>query len=304
MNSILISDKQEHYVYRYVLNDTQEIIYIGKTDASLKQRIDAHEGEPKFQPYLGRWRVEFIELANSVETDIVEKFLINSLKPPINEKDCVSGVTNMCINLPEWRPYSEYEAKMQRNRKEVNRAQVAKLCEVLKGIVKTDSNKIILSNIFTTPIYFRGEIKELFDKEVRAEPAGYAYTLLPGAQKFVTAHIYQMCADAFMQSCADDINADGHIREDYEEYAAAKEIAKILWEFKRDRFWSDLGMCTLLLPEKCWECAENFAGIISPICEGIYAVNPDEYAKVNGILEHLAYCCVENSESVKFCTLL
>ena len=304
MISMLTKNKQEHYVYRYVLNNTQEIIYVGKTDASLKQRIDAHEVEPKFQPYLGRWRVEFIELANSVETDIVEKFLINSLKPLINEKDCVSGITNMCINLPEWHPYSEYEAKMQRNRKEVNRAQVAKLCEVLKDIVQIDGNKIILPDIFTAPIYFRGKIKELFKKEVHAESAGYEYTLLPGAHKFVVAHMYQMCADAFIQSCADDINANEHIRADYEEYAIAKEIAGILWEFKKDHFWSDLGMCTLLLPEKCWECAENFAGIISPICEGIYAVNPDEYAKVNGILEHLAYCCVENSESVKFCTLL
>lgn len=294
MISMLTKNKQEHYVYRYVLNDTQEIIYVGKTDASLKQRIDAHEVEPKFQPYLGRWRVEFIELANSVETDIVEKFLINSLKPPINEKDCVSGITNMYINLPEWRPYSEYEARLQWNRKEANRAQAAKLCEVLKSIAQAEGNKIILPDIFTAPVYFRGEIKELFDKEVHAESAGYVYILLPGAHKFVAAHMYQMCADAFTQSCADDINADEHIRADYEEYATAKEIAGILWEFKKDRFFSDLGMCTLLLPEKYWKCAENFAGIISSTCKGVYIVNPDEYVKINGILEHLAYCCVEN----------
>ena len=61
-----LQNKEEHYVYRYVLNDTGEIIYVGKTDASLRQRIEAHLTEPKFRPYIGRWQVEFIKLANSV----------------------------------------------------------------------------------------------------------------------------------------------------------------------------------------------------------------------------------------------
>ena len=85
---------------------------------------------------------------------------------------------------------------------------------------------------------------------------------------------------------------DTNIRE---EYISAVEIAQILQEFKRDRYYSDLGMCTLILPKKYWKCAENFLGIINETCEGIYAVNPDMYEKINEILEHLAYCWIEQS---------
>lgn len=159
MIEALVSKKQEYYVYRYILNDTQEVIYIGKTDASLKQRIDAHLTEPKFQPYLGRWRVEFIELANSVETDIVEKYLINTLKPVINEKDCVAGVTNMAIELPEWHPYSEYEEISINERATIKIEQAKKECKILLAIANADEDMIILSEIFTVP-FLRVPIKK------------------------------------------------------------------------------------------------------------------------------------------------
>lgn len=113
--------KQRDYcVYRYVLPDTGQIIYVGKTDVSLRQRIESHAKEEKFAPYLGQWIVEYIELANRVETDIVEKYLINTLKPILNEKDHVEGLTNMSIKLPKWIPYEKYEEK----RKEGNTALI------------------------------------------------------------------------------------------------------------------------------------------------------------------------------------
>lgn len=299
MIETLVSKKQEHYVYRYVLNDTQEVIYIGKTDASLKQRIDAHLTEPKFQPYLGRWRVEFIELANNVETDIVEKYLINTLKPVINEKDCVVGLTNMAIELPEWHPYSEYEELSINEHATIKIEQAKKECEILLAVANADKDTIILSEIFTVPLYFRGKIIELFKKEVCATEEGYEYTLMSGINKFVKTHLYQICADILIKVTQDVcafIRAkqfdDTNIRE---EYISAVEIAQILQEFKRDRYYSDLGMCTLILPKKYWKCAENFLGIINETCEGIYAVNPDMYEKINEILEHLAYCWIEQS---------
>lgn len=101
--------KREHIVYRYRLKETGEIIYVGKTNSSLKSRIDAHAKEEKFSPYKGKWEIDFIILANFVETDVVEKFLINKWKPVLNDKDCVSYKTNsLSIILPNWQPYSSY----------------------------------------------------------------------------------------------------------------------------------------------------------------------------------------------------
>lgn len=102
--------RAEYYVYRYIWLENREIVYVGKTDASLKQRIDAHEKEEKFQPYRGAWKIEYVELSNRVETDIVEKYLINLWKPVLNEKDCVPGLASICMQIPQWKPYSEYEA--------------------------------------------------------------------------------------------------------------------------------------------------------------------------------------------------
>lgn len=45
-------------VYRYVLNKTGEIIYIGKAK-SLRQRINDHAKEPRFQIYNGKYHIEF-----------------------------------------------------------------------------------------------------------------------------------------------------------------------------------------------------------------------------------------------------
>lgn len=98
----------EYCVYRYVLVPTGEVIYVGKTDASLKQRIDAHEREDKFQPFRGFWKVEFVRLTNKVETDVAERFLINQLKPVLNEKDKITGLSERIdISLPEWIPYED-----------------------------------------------------------------------------------------------------------------------------------------------------------------------------------------------------
>ena len=104
-----MAKQKEHIVYRYRLKETKEIIYVGKTDASLKSRVDAHEREEKFLPYKGKWEIEYIVLANFVETDVVEKFLINKWKPVLNEKDCVPYKTkSLSIILPNWQPYSSY----------------------------------------------------------------------------------------------------------------------------------------------------------------------------------------------------
>lgn len=101
---------KEYCVYRYRIIDTNEVIYIGKTDANLKNRIDAHAKEEKFIPYLGECCIDYIILKNKTETDIIEKYYINKYKPVLNEKDKLSGSTDIQFQfkLPDWIPYENY----------------------------------------------------------------------------------------------------------------------------------------------------------------------------------------------------
>lgn len=110
--------KKEWCIYKYVNRDDGNVIYVGKTDSSLKQRIDAHEREDKFQPYRGNWDIYWFRLANRVETDIVEKFLINKLKPILNEKDLEEGLSITGLTLPKWEPYSKYQSEINEDKKE------------------------------------------------------------------------------------------------------------------------------------------------------------------------------------------
>lgn len=52
-----------HYVYKYVNNG--EIIYIGKCDSKLIQRINQHKAEDKFKPYLDTCKIYYAVLANA-----------------------------------------------------------------------------------------------------------------------------------------------------------------------------------------------------------------------------------------------
>lgn len=107
----------DYCVYRYLSEADNQILYVGKTNASLKQRIDAHKKEEKFIPYLDSCKIEFIYLSNSVETDIIEKYLINQWKPILNEKDNLVGLSpSLFISIPEWKSYKEYKIK---NKKEL-----------------------------------------------------------------------------------------------------------------------------------------------------------------------------------------
>ena len=62
-------------IYKYVYND--EIIYIGKSDNSILNRVNAHVKEAKFKPYLEKAVIYYTECKNSAHTLILETFLIN-----------------------------------------------------------------------------------------------------------------------------------------------------------------------------------------------------------------------------------
>lgn len=70
------------YVYKYVYNN--EIIYIGKNDTNLENRIKQHTSEPKFKPYLNSVEIFYARCANKIMSDVIESALINKYRPKLN----------------------------------------------------------------------------------------------------------------------------------------------------------------------------------------------------------------------------
>lgn len=108
---------KQHGLYKYVTTDTNEIIYIGKTNSNFESRIKQHakgkETDSKFLEYISKTKVFIAELPNRTETDILEKALINKYKPILNAQDKFESKSNY-INIiePEWKEYSEYKKEI------------------------------------------------------------------------------------------------------------------------------------------------------------------------------------------------
>ena len=100
-----------HYVYKYVYNN--EIIYIGKNDTDLETRINQHKLEEKFIPYL-KSDICYIELANSIMSDVVESELIRRYKPKLNVAK-MSDWSGLDFVEPEWKVFN-YTKKKKSNR--------------------------------------------------------------------------------------------------------------------------------------------------------------------------------------------
>ena len=49
-------------IYRYIDKDTKKILYVGKTDSSLENRINQHQTETKFKDIDAE--IEYVELKN------------------------------------------------------------------------------------------------------------------------------------------------------------------------------------------------------------------------------------------------
>lgn len=103
-----------YYVYKYVWKN--KVIYVGKSNVSLKSRIKAHKQEQRFKKYLGNSEIFSFECCNPAETNIYETFLINKYKPILNRAMKYNDVLKIDIEEPEWERYDEEE-----NVKKVNR---------------------------------------------------------------------------------------------------------------------------------------------------------------------------------------
>lgn len=114
-----------HYVYKYVYNN--EIMYIGKNDTNLETRINQHKLEGKFKPYLNS-DIYYIELANSVMSDVVESELIRRYKPKLNVAK-MSNWTGLNFVEPEWKIFTP---KDQKKHLKIKRNYDRSMCRKMK----------------------------------------------------------------------------------------------------------------------------------------------------------------------------
>lgn len=100
-----------HYVYRYMHPD-YPWLYVGKTDDDLAKRIKTHQTcstdniERKYLDLLNESSIYYIELNSSVQTDYVEKILIDKYKPFLNKKDKNGATCEIEIVLPKWKKFN------------------------------------------------------------------------------------------------------------------------------------------------------------------------------------------------------
>lgn len=102
----------EFYIYKYVKNE--EIIYIGKTNTSLFNRINSHAKEDKFKEHKNA-EIYCFQCKNRIETDIYEKYLINKYKPILNIADKLPQNIDIIIEEKEWIKYDDYLSRIKEN---------------------------------------------------------------------------------------------------------------------------------------------------------------------------------------------
>lgn len=90
-------------VYKYVCDG--EIIYVGKTDSNLFQRIYAHKSEDKFLPFIDKCEIYYSNCKNPAHTAILETYLIDKYKPKLNKAMKYDDDLGITIKEPEWLEY-------------------------------------------------------------------------------------------------------------------------------------------------------------------------------------------------------
>jgi len=292
--------KQRDYcVYRYVLPNTGQVIYIGKTDTLLRQRIEAHAKEDKFAPYLGQWIVEYIELANRVETDIVEKYLINYWKPILNEKDHAEGLTNMSIKLPKWIPYEKYEEKWKEGNAALvtNAIKTAMLDETLfwaaYDAALSGTYEFVVPILHPTGMIPLPETRSsVTKKEVKRCINGYKQVLLPDAvprllqsPNLILTNVWLPVAELWNWKKAE-----------YQGFLQLKKymnFANTLEEFKKNGFQEDWDSEPFILriePDEnlCAWYAPLFGSLVKGKSYYYAEINCEAYHLIPGILESIA----------------
>ena len=161
---------KQHGVYKYVTIDTNEIIYIGKTNNSFIRRIDDHNRgygiDEKFNAYKDNYKVYIAHLPNATETDIVERALINKYKPILNVNDNYDGFSSLIhVEEPKWQEYNLeklYRKKEKCNRwKELSELNDNELWMLLAGFQLSQDKKVRNSQLSIA-----SEIMKEIDKRI------------------------------------------------------------------------------------------------------------------------------------------
>lgn len=98
-----------YFIYRYVDQRDNQILYVGKTKRNLRDRIIEHENEIKFLPYLNTAKIQYYTVSSHVEMDIHEKYWIHVTQPKLNVVDryAAEAAIALGVQLQEirWRDY-------------------------------------------------------------------------------------------------------------------------------------------------------------------------------------------------------
>lgn len=89
-----------YYIYKYEYDD--RVIYIGKTDSDLKNRIRNHSKECKFQKYLDKAKIYCYECKNPAHTALLEIYYINKYKPELNVSMKYDDNLELSIEDVQW----------------------------------------------------------------------------------------------------------------------------------------------------------------------------------------------------------
>lgn len=90
-------------VYKYVYNG--EIIYVGKSDTNILNRIKNHAQETKFAPFLNECEIYYALFKNIAHTSIYETYLINKYRPILNSAMKYDDEIPFDISEPDWIKY-------------------------------------------------------------------------------------------------------------------------------------------------------------------------------------------------------
>lgn len=191
-------------VYRYLKQGSQKVMYVGKTNSSLRARVTAHKYEKQFQDN-GPYDVEYIELSNKVETDCIEKFLINKWKPLLNEKDKVDGLTDgLSLESLSWIPYSYYNGVDLTERQKRNLIDEAnEKTEFLKlsvcAAMNSESNGLFISQkLYTNNLPLLSEPQCVVSPYIQKTEMGYIYNLLPQVKEELLLNASQIAASIWL----------------------------------------------------------------------------------------------------------
>ena len=259
--------KREFYVYRYTEKKTKSVVYVGKTNCSLKARINAHKREQWFAPY--DCYVEYVKLSNEVETDSVEKFLINYYKPCINLKDKVPFVTQE-INLSglDWHPYEEYleSIKIEKGQYHVLKNEALKQAYVLEQLeeaLMNEREEIILPFVAIQLPTFNGTL-DFSELEVKKEKNGYVHKIKKTVGKEIEEKYNEILACIWMPvATLNDQGADGLVL-----FENAMELFADMTEFAKNGYLYEEGFYEQfmnVLPVKYEKVVHYFEEYTEPV---------------------------------------